>query len=157
MAGACELHLEIAALLLRCGDATGRAELLRSQGIAATSAGDYNLARLKLGEAIEASRALGFTNNVVGALRSLGDVFLAESDTALGGRIMTAVAAEPGATPAARARARHILETLRLPVPAVGEFAEPTSELLNEVLRASATLRGWLSTGEAGQAPFAAA
>ena len=135
---------EMRSLLLRCADATGNAELLRTSGIAAFAAGDLKSARALLRDALEVSRELGFANNVAGSLRAIGDVFLAEGRTELAGRIMQAVAADPSTTPASRAKARLACTYLGIEVLPVSQ-ANQVAALVDEAVRVSASLGDWLA------------
>src|SRR5690606_14765513 len=91
------------------GDAQGRAEILRAEGLIGIALGDLDLARRRLREAITVSQSLDFVNNVVGALRGLGEVFAREGRTELSARIMAAVAEHPATTPGSRAHAVRVL------------------------------------------------
>ncbi|MGE0601458.1 MAG: winged helix-turn-helix domain-containing protein [Dehalococcoidia bacterium] len=143
-----ELYPEIRALVTRSGDATGMAELLRSQGITATARRDLALARRSLVDSLNLSRSLNFVNNTIGALRALGEMFDVEGDTGLAARIMALVAAHPSATPGSRARSRVWLEEHnRQPISQAAAIAELDS-LVDEAARAATPLNEWLQSGD---------
>ncbi|MGE3076580.1 MAG: winged helix-turn-helix domain-containing protein [Dehalococcoidia bacterium] len=143
-----ELYPEIRALVTRSGDATGMAELLRSQGITATARRDLSLARRSLVDSLNLSRSLNFVNNTIGALRALGEMFDVEGDTELAARIMALIAAHPSATPGSRAKSRAwLLEHDQPAIPPSVAIAELDS-LTDEAARAATPLNEWLQAGD---------
>ena len=144
-AAAYELYPHIRELLLRSGDAQGRAEILRAEGLIGIALGDLDLARRRLREAITVSQSLDFVNNVVGALRGLGEVFAREGRTELSARIMAAVAEHPATTPGSRAHAVRVLAEMD----ADARFAAQTApgdfdSLVDEAVRAASPMAEWL-------------
>lgn len=134
--GAIEAQREARALLAQTADATGIAEILRSEGIVRAIRGSLAEGKQLLSESLRLSESLGFANNVVGALRALGDIFLLEGQTDLAARIMEAVAGDPSSTPGSRAKAAYILKSLGRAVPEEGSAGlPPLSALTAEVLR----------------------
>ena len=99
------LHAEARGYFEVAGDATGLAEVERSEGMLELDLGNLDAAAAQLLSALRMSIALSFTNNVLSVIRGLALILAArgESEVALGA--LRYVAGHPATTPFSRALA----------------------------------------------------
>ena len=116
----------------RAGDAATLADSARARGIALVALGDLPKARSVLLDALQKSASTAFTNNILGSLRVIAELLILEGRVDEAVVVLHAVEADPGTTPASKAKARLSLQTLGNPAPL---WSASTRELVSSLLQ----------------------